>query len=79
MIEDEIDALSKAMFEPSFPSNPLPFLNGLHEGVKKYGSWWLKTDTAKKILYVIIAQAYGQAFKLESWDEYERLLKSTKK
>ena len=78
MLEKEIEVLSRAMFSTSFPCNPLPFLNVLHEGVKKYGTWWIKTDVAKKILYVIIAQAYGQSFKLESLDEYERLLRSTK-
>lgn len=77
--EQFIESMSRAMFAPGFPGNPLPFLNVLSEGVKRHGTYWIHTDTAKKILFVLIAQAYGQSFKLDAYTEYERLLKTKEK
>ena len=65
--------LSSAMFAPSFPCNPLPFLNGLIEGCKVNGSDYVQSDEGKRILYVLIAQSYGQLFNIESLSEFQRL------
>ena len=65
--------LSNAMFAPSFPCNPLPFLNGLIEGCKVNGSDYVQSDEGKRILYVLIAQSYGQSFSINSLDEFQRL------
>jgi len=72
---NELNELSSAMFNTSFPCNPNPFLNGLKEGIKANGMDWIKSDQAKKILYVLIAQSHGQAFNIDSFTEYTNLNK----
>ena len=66
--EDEL-----AMFNESLPCNPLPFLNTLTNNVRTEGTDHIKTDKAKALLWVILAQSYGQTFKIDSWDEWLRL------
>jgi hypothetical protein len=68
--------LSKGMFAEFTPCNPIPFLNGLVEGCKVEGTDYIQTDEAKRILFTILQQAYGTAFKIDSFDEFKRL-KST--
>jgi len=72
---DNLTNLASAMFAPSFPCNPLPFLNGLAEGIKENGSDYIMTDEAKRMLFVVIAQSYGQLFNIDSLTEYQRLSK----
>lgn len=72
-LKDNLYDLSRAMFNPSFPCNPIPFLHGLIEGCKNYGTDYLKTIEAQRILFVVIALSYGQLFNLDSLDEYSRL------
>jgi len=74
-IKNELNELSKAMFNESLPCNPIPFLNGLITGVKTFGTNWITLPEAKKILFTILLQSYGQCFILESWNEYQRLSK----
>ena len=71
---NELTELSTAMFNESFPCNPVPFANGLIEGCKSNGTDWIQSDQAKKILYVLITQSYGQGFNIESYQEYTNLL-----
>jgi hypothetical protein len=68
--------LSKGMFAEFTPCNPIPFLNGLVEGCKVEGTDYIQTDEAKRILFTILQQAYGTAFKIDAFDEFKRL-KST--
>ncbi|HUU89103.1 MAG TPA: hypothetical protein VMX17_15315 [Candidatus Glassbacteria bacterium] len=70
---NDLKILSKGMFAPSMPSNPIPFANGLIEGCKQNGTDWIRTDEAKMILFTIIQQSYGQAVLLDSFREYQRL------
>ena len=72
-METNLNKLEKAFMEASLPCNPLPFLNGIKEGVKRNGTDWIKSDQAKRILYVLIMQSYGQLFKIYSLKEYVRL------
>ena len=72
---DNLTNLTNAMFAPSFPCNPLPFLNGLIDGIHENGTDYIMTDEAKKMLFVIIAQSYGQLFNIDSLSEYQRLSK----
>ncbi len=71
--ETNLTDLSLAMFAASFPCNPLPFLNGLIDGCKVYGSDYMKTDEGKRILFVLIAQSYGQLFNIDSLTEFSKL------
>jgi len=70
--------LSKAMFLEYGPSNPIPFLNGLKQGCKDEGSDYIQTDEAKRILFTLLQQAYGSAFKIDSFEEFMRLKMSFK-
>jgi hypothetical protein len=70
---NDLKELSQAMFSPSTPVNPIPFLNGLVTGLKEKGTDWITTDEAKKVLFVVLVQAYGWAFLLDSFKEYQRL------
>jgi len=65
--------LSRAMFSPAFPCNPIPFLSGLITGCKNNGFDWLETNEAKRILFIVIALSYGQSFKLDSYLEFKSL------
>lgn len=65
--------LEKGMFADFSPCNPIPFLNGLIEGCKAEGTDFIQTDEAKRILFTILQQAYGTAFRLDSFDEFKRL------
>lgn len=65
--------LQAAMFDPCFPCNPIPFALGLAEHVKAHGSDSIKSDEAKRILWILIAQAYGQLARVDLCDEWSRL------
>lgn len=69
-----IPALASAMFAEYTPSNPLPFLNGLIDGVKLNGTDYIRSDEAKKIMFTILQQMYGTCFLLDSFAEFQRLL-----
>jgi hypothetical protein len=65
--------LSKAMFNNSMPCNPIPFLNGIVTGCKNQGSDYIQTDEAKRILYILLCQSYGQVFNINAFEEFNRL------
>ena len=68
--------LSTAMFSPSFPCNPIPFARGLADLVKQNGTDSIKSDEAKAILWVLMAQAYGQLATIDLCAEWSRLDKA---
>jgi hypothetical protein len=61
------------MFNSSFPVNPLPFANGVFELVKEKGTDAIKSDEVRKVLWVLMAQSYGQLAKIDLCDEWDRL------
>ena len=65
--------LEKGMFAEFSPCNPIPFLNGLLNGCKAEGTDYIQSDGAKRILFTIMQQAYGTAFRIDSFDEFKRL------
>jgi hypothetical protein len=70
------DNIALAMFSPSFPVNPIPFAVGLARFVKENGSDSIKADDAKQILWILMAQAYGQLGTVDIGDEWNRLWNS---
>jgi len=72
---DELYELSQAMFALSTPSNPIPFANGLVKGCKENGTDWIRSFTSKRILFTLLQQVYGSAFRLDSFEEFQFLLK----
>ena len=67
------ERLAGAMFDQSFPTNPIPFAQGLADFVREHGSDSIASDDAKKMLWVLIAQAYGQLGEVNLTTEYMRL------
>ena len=67
---DYLQELSEAMFNASFPCNPIPFINGLNLGIKLNGMDWINTNQAKRILFIIISLSYNQFFNLDNLEEY---------
>jgi hypothetical protein len=65
--------ISEAMFSSSFPVNPIPFANGLANYVRENGTDSIQSDQAKRILWVLMAQAYGQLGEINLGDEWQRL------
>jgi len=65
--------LTTAMFSPSFPVNPIPFANGISEMVMNGGTDAIESDEVKKVLWVLMAQAYGQMATIDLSDEWSRL------
>ena len=70
---EQFQRLQSAMFSPAFPCNPLPFLIGLTEHVRENGSDAIETDEAKRVLWVLMAQSYGQLASIDLHDEWIRL------
>lgn len=70
-----LPVLAAVMFSEALPSNPLPFLTGLIDGVKINGTDWIRSDEAKMILFTVFQQMYGQAVLFDSFDEFQRLQK----
>jgi len=74
MNEATLKRLQGAMFEQSLPCNPIPFANGLADYVRENGSDSITDDNAKRILWVLIAQAYGSLGTVNLMDEFDRLM-----
>jgi len=62
-----------AMFNDTLPCNPIPFLNALITRVKSHDSLWLKSDEAKRIMWVILAMMYSQTACIDMCIQYEEL------
>jgi hypothetical protein len=73
--EDRIELCADAMFSCGFPCNPIPFALALASYVGKKGSDSIKDDTAKRILWILMAQSYGQLSRIDLSDEWDRLNK----
>ena len=73
MEASQLRRLTEAMFDDCFPCNPLPFLIGLTEYVRENGSDSIGDDDAKRILWVVMAQSYGQLSSIDLSEEWSRL------
>ena len=69
------DRVYDAIEDESFPCNPIPFANGLAAHVREHGTDSIKSDDAKRILWILMGQAYGQVAKIDLVDEWNRLTK----
>ncbi len=58
---------------PSFPGNPIPFATALADLVRECGTDSIKGDEAKRILWILMSQAYGQMSTVDLSDEWDRL------
>ena len=65
--------IQHAMFSSSFPINPIPFADGLADHVRLFGTNSIKSDEAKQILWVLMAQAYGSLTTIDLSEEWRRL------
>jgi hypothetical protein len=73
MDNNRLKNLITAMFNSSFPVNPVPFANGISELVMNGNTEDIKSDEARAMLWVLMAQSYGQMAKLDLCDEWGRL------
>lgn len=64
-----------AMFSDALPVNPLPFLFKIIEIVREKGTDHIKSDEAKAMLWVVMAQSFGQLATIDLCEEWERLKK----
>jgi hypothetical protein len=69
------DRVYDAIEDDSFPGNPIPFANGLADHVREHGTDSIRSDDAKRILWILMGQAYGQVAKIDLVDEWNRLTK----
>ena len=72
-VDAALERLTGALAEESFPCNPIPFANGLADLVRGRGTDSIKSDDAKRILWVLMGQAYGQLATIDLSDEWDRL------
>jgi hypothetical protein len=71
---DEIARCESAMFSPAFPCNPRPFARSLVGYLcAAESSSAIEDDTAKRLLWVLNAMAYGQLAQIDLCDEWRRL------
>ena len=73
MSEQRYKNLTEAMFDSSMPINPIPFAVGLADLVRERGTNFIKSDEAKKILWVLLAQSYGELSMIDLSTEWKRL------
>jgi hypothetical protein len=66
----DLNRIKDAMFANSMPCNPKPFAHALAEN---FDSASIKTDEAKQLLWVLMAQAYGELATIDLYEEYKRL------
>jgi len=69
-MESSLDRVKTAMFAGSFPCNPKPFAVALFE---HFDAGSITSDEAKQVLWVLMAQAYGQLATIDLCEEYKRL------
>ena len=70
---NNIERLTTAIESESFPCNPIPFATGLAELVKERGTDSIQSTDAKRILWILMAQAYGQMATIDLCDEFSAL------
>jgi hypothetical protein len=69
-----LERLTKAMESSAFPCNPIPFANGLAELVRERGTDAIRSPDAQRILWILMAQSYGQLAKIDLCDEWDKLV-----
>ena len=67
------DRLLTAFADECFPCNPIPFAVGLAQLVRDRGTDSIKSDDARKILWILMAQCYGQMATVDLSKEWDRL------
>lgn len=72
-MKHEFKRLAGAMFATSLPCNPIPFARGLADLVSDNGTDSIKSDNAKRVLWILIAQAYGEVATIDLCEEWSRL------
>lgn len=66
--------LDMAMFCNAFPCNPIPFAQGLADYIREeQRSAAIHDDKAKRILWVLMAQSYGQLATIDLLREWHDL------
>ncbi len=73
MKDNELKRLTGAMFCSSLPCNPIPFARGLADLVSDNGTDAIRSSDAKRILWVLMAQAYGSIATVSLTDEWSAL------
>ncbi len=68
--------IQAAMFDPSLPCNPIPFAHALSDLVISTGTDSIRGDSARRILWVLMAQSYGCLATIDLTDEWSRLFHS---
>jgi len=67
------ERLTMAIFDESFPCNPIPFATGVADYVREHGTDSVRSDTVKRILWILMSQAYGQMATIDLCSEWDRL------
>ena len=73
MTDDTSRPLERAYQSPAFPGNAIPFARRLAELVSEQGTAAIKSDDARALLWILMAQSYGQAATIDLGDEWKRL------
>ena len=68
--------IDTALFSDALPCNPRPFARAIEEGCQDNGTDWIRTSSAKRILWVLLAQSYGQLATVDLCEEWSRLRRS---
>ena len=76
MEQAALERLTSAFASECFPGNPLPFLNGIADLVRDRGTDAIKSVEARQMLWVIMAQCYGQCSHIDMVEEWSRLNKA---
>ena len=63
----------EAMFDNAFPCNPRPFARALATFVCENGTNSIQSDKAKRILWILQSQAYGQLATIDLCKEWDKL------
>ena len=62
-----------AMFQTCLPVNPLPFLSKAAELIRENDTDYVRSDKVKAVLWIVLAQAYGQLAVIDLNKEWDRL------
>jgi hypothetical protein len=68
------DNVCKALECPAFPGNPIPFAIALADLVRECGTSSIQSDDAKRILWILMSQSYGQLSTIDLSDEWDLLV-----
>ena len=71
---NNLKQLTAALGAESFPCNPIPFANGLAELVRERGTDAIRSPDAQRILWILMAQSYGQLATIDLCDEWSKLV-----